>query len=176
MGKFALILVASFTFVFATIKNELNTISENAVDTLTDHYEKVAVRVTAASAVNIALGEFSADENFTGSGYSNISLNGCTFTIGVVDSTVVLTLNSEQNQITSTATTASDTASNTVIVEKKEIVPEITTAMSVNASLSSFRILGNPEVSGIDMDGGGTDLPGITFATSADSAVLSTTG
>ena len=176
MGKFALILVASFTFVFATIKNELNTISENAVDTFVDHYDQIAVRATAASAANIALGELTDDDTFAGAGYSSISLNGATFSIGIVDSTVVVTLTSEQSQITGTATTSEDTATSVIIAEKKSIVPEIIGSMGTNATLTSFNLGGNATISGNDIDAGGTDLPGITVGSSTDSASVIASG
>ncbi len=173
MGKFALILVASFTFVFATVKNDLNKISEDVVDTFADHYEQVATRVTAASAANIALGELTNDDTFTGEGYSNISLNAGTFSIGVADSTVVVTLSSNQNLITATAITVGDTSSSSVTADKKSILPVISASVSVNASIAGFFDDDEDgDGDGDDDDEESVDFPGINFASSSDSSAL----
>ena len=101
MGKFALIMVASFAVIFAVIKTNLNEINEEAVDTFVSHYEMAAARAAAASAVNIAFGNLVADETWRNSG--STSAFGGIFSISVQDSFTVPTLASNEVRITGTA-------------------------------------------------------------------------
>ena len=173
MGKFALIMVASFAVIFAVIKTNLNEINEEAVDTFVSHYEMAAARAAAASAVNIAFGNLVADETWRNSG--STSAFGGIFSISVQDSFTVPTLASNEVRITGTADIGDASHSSVVTARRLSIIPEVSSSMGINGTISSFSLGGSATVSGKDM-AGGSNLPGIVVGSSADSAAIISSG
>ena len=62
-----------------------------------------------------------------------------------------------------------------VTARRLSIIPEVSSSMGINGTISSFSLGGSATVSGKDM-AGGSNLPGIVVGSSADSAAIISSG
>ncbi|MFH1008460.1 MAG: hypothetical protein V1800_13320 [Candidatus Latescibacterota bacterium] len=173
MGKSSLMMVLGFMVVFGSIQRTLYRKSLDATDNFVAHYERVAARNVANSAMRLALRELTTDSHW--SGCSDDPLFGGTYSVAIQDSTVDPSLSSDQLQLISTSQVGEVSGTVRVVVERESQIPSPPAAMGVSGGSVAYDFGGTAFlVDGRDTNpdgtpGPGPDMPGLTVSDSEDS-------
>ncbi len=103
MGRTSLLMVMGFNILFAAMGFNLSRVAVNAYDNYTSYYNRSVSHHIASSAANIAASQICFTPNWR-TGYSNIPLEGGTFSVSVVDlgpGQIKVTATSTYNSVTS---------------------------------------------------------------------------
>jgi hypothetical protein len=154
MGKYSLIVVAGFVFIFGYVKSNLNEVAARFSDNFLDHYERAASRLTASSTANMALAML-ADSTSWRTGYSNVSVGDGTGWATIEDNSTDTTLSAGEVRITA-AGSSGDIADTVVVMALLPTIPPgVHGGITANTTVKT---LGNLVIDGRDHDLNGTSL------------------
>jgi len=169
MGRAALLIVLGFIVIFGIIRINIDKTSESASNNSSEYAETLLARNVANSALEYGLSVYSNTGN--DSSYSNSDFMGGSFT-------AFFTTIGDTTRLTVTATYEGESHTSRVdILSQSSVMPSTTSSGAFKSPDVSYFFLDSILISGIDVNMDGTAgpapaLPGITVASSADSATL----
>ena len=171
MGRASLIIVLGFIIIFGMVRINIDKTSESASANSSKYAETLLARNIANSATELGISVFSETGN--DSSYSNTDFMGGSFTAFFTDL-------GDTSRLTVTATYEGESHTSRVdILSYSSIMPSTTSSGSFKSPDVSYFFSDSILISGVDTNIDGTPgpapaLPGITVASSADSATVAT--
>ena len=139
MGKYSLIVVGGFVFVFGYVSANLNRANERFVDQYVEYYERGAAKLTANSLANMSLAML-ADSSSWRAGYSNIGVAGGYGTSTIVDDASDTTLSAGQVRITADGSNGQEIDTVQVVVQLASagIPPGVHGGVTANSTVKTL--------------------------------------